>query len=356
MRYSALYYPHTRLRTESLLKNALVVWDHVYCIVPKSSFQAAPHAGPLVQRAMELIVRNRIASDAEKRLVETRIRDAVRDGIPNWMRGKLADTARNHGGYLVHPEKLAEGTWRFMREMELARFDQPSGDYAVPPPVGLYTMALLADVCAGKTNQLVTDRDDAYAWLAGLITTEQGGSFVQELDGSQIGTHLDRLITISTRVLNTDSIPLGRIVEFREREEKGKSSDARQLRHRYLKKLDDITSQLLTAGVTNADREQIFEQFERDMRDDLRELRRELRAAATDLALSKEVGVLALAAAGTALAPAAFGAIIKSIGVGAFARTGVNFRRARRKALEQRAMSWLYLARPRLRDRMRVRA
>jgi hypothetical protein len=67
----ALYYPHTEIRSEVILKNALLLWDSIETIVPNVDWQRQGPTGDsehwqaadaasarLFDEAAELIVRN----------------------------------------------------------------------------------------------------------------------------------------------------------------------------------------------------------------------------------------------------------------------------------------------------------
>jgi hypothetical protein len=98
---------------------------------------------------------------------------------------------------------------------------------------------------------------------------------------------------------------------------------------------------------------EIERQFVRDRQTDFRELKQELGLAAKEALFSKEIGVCALALVGAVAAPllppvaaAAVGSAavsLKSVGVGALLLTKAKYRNARQKALNENAMSWLYL-------------
>src|SRR5258706_8079981 len=70
---SALYYPHTQIRDEGFLKNALLVWDEVHFISPTRHFEFDRHLDPGHREALELICRPLVPSDEEKRHVHNRI-------------------------------------------------------------------------------------------------------------------------------------------------------------------------------------------------------------------------------------------------------------------------------------------
>ncbi|UCC96185.1 MAG: hypothetical protein JSW40_05435, partial [Candidatus Omnitrophota bacterium] len=74
-------------------------------------------------------------------------------------------------------------------------------------------------------RQKVTDRVLAYSLLERAKATFFGAPYVEGLDASQVAPELNRLVTLSLRVLDARSIPIKKLLAFRKREAKGKSTD-----------------------------------------------------------------------------------------------------------------------------------
>ena len=51
---SALYYPHTEIRSEGLLKTSLMLWDRLHVIVPFADYQPYYYS-PEATKSFELI-------------------------------------------------------------------------------------------------------------------------------------------------------------------------------------------------------------------------------------------------------------------------------------------------------------
>lgn len=63
----ALYYPHTDVTNPLILKNALLLWDSLETIVPRSHWVPEQVKGDrLVNEAVDLIVRPRVPSAPER--------------------------------------------------------------------------------------------------------------------------------------------------------------------------------------------------------------------------------------------------------------------------------------------------
>src|SRR5215472_12970300 len=78
---SALYYPHTQLRSNFLLSTSLLLWDRVQFIVPHSGYKPQ-YKNRDVARAVEIIGEQHYPTDAEKQQVHDFIADFVSRPLP----------------------------------------------------------------------------------------------------------------------------------------------------------------------------------------------------------------------------------------------------------------------------------
>lgn len=348
---SALYYPHTEIRDINLIKNALLLWDQVEYITPRAKWKHEPSNVKLHNEAIEIVTRPHCPDKKERTLVHKRVEALVQRGLPDWFFLDRATPQPFQGTYPIYPKKMADETWHLLESNHLARFEKSDDDYHVSPALGLMVMSLLADACAGATKQKITDRVDAYAWLAKYATAELGGEYVVGLDASQVAPAYERLVTISIRVLDTDDIPISKLVAMRKREMSEPGHDYRGFRLKYLQKVNEYVEQLCKKDLTDGDVKELERQFEKDMESDIANLRKELGVARKKLVLSKEVAVAAIAIGGALAHPIAAitGAspVLTSIGIGALVKNAVEYKAARRKAMKDSAMSWLYLSKRR---------
>lgn len=171
---SALYYPHTQIKDERLLKNSLLLWDQVEYIVPQPDWKHVRMANPLYNDAIDIITVPHHPNTREKEFVHNRVQSLVDKGIPDWFFLNRLDSRRRKETYAIYPEKLSHETWRLMQSNRLAEFNRLDNDFHVAPLFGLMVMSLLADACAGTTKRKITDRADAYAWLMKFNTAELG--------------------------------------------------------------------------------------------------------------------------------------------------------------------------------------
>ena len=197
----ALYYPHTVIRSRNLLKTALLLWDSVECIVPRSNWRMeAPFKEKSYNEATELIVRPHVPNQQQRNYANTEVKNFLQEqGSEFFLQNALRN--RYNQNFLVYPEKFLRTTWHLLENHDLARWDNISRDYGVPPALGLLMMSSLADACAGTQKQKVTDRVLEYSLLEKAKATLVGAPYVEGLDASQVAPELNRLVTLCLRVL-----------------------------------------------------------------------------------------------------------------------------------------------------------
>jgi hypothetical protein len=362
---SALYYPHTQIRDENFLKNALLLWDRVEYISPNRSFQFDDVESLEASEGLELLCRPLVPSSEQKNNVHHRVTQLLRHGTPKWLivdkvpRGiKNGRPVKEFYGtdYGIYPEKLDHRTWRLLEAANLVRLSGSDYDYYTRPMVGLLLMSLLADACAGTQKEKITDRADAYQFLWSVAATEAKSIVSQStLSGDRSNFALERLVGISIKVINTDSIPLANIVAMRKRESGGSGSDYRKFRIKYAEQIQACVKRLVAEAKTLSDWEEIERQFQLSMKDDLASLKEELGVAKRGLLFSKEM--LAVAGASLSLFTEPVSASIlltksmAALATGALTQDVASFSGNYKKALHGHAMSWLYLSqRPRRRN------
>jgi hypothetical protein len=337
---SALYYPFTSVEDEALIKTALLLWDRLEFIVPWQSFRPEYH-NRNIQQAMELIGVPHCPTDDEKKNAHKHVEELVSRHLPP----HFYINKEGYRPYEIYPEKLMGETWRLLEESQLSGEALESRDYPMTEAGGLTTMSILADCCAGKTRSRVTDRGDAYATLAGFLSSSSG-------DQQQAGKNSEEtLVPITLNIINATSIDTRKLIAFREREEKESGHSLRDLRHRYIDCLEKYVLKLTTTVGNASDADEIKRQFDDDMRIDLANLKREIGFAKREALLSKEILIAALAAVGT-VATAAFGVTLPILGaisaagapatVGGVLGAGNKYLSARKSILEKHPMAYVY--------------
>jgi hypothetical protein len=344
---SALYYPHTSVADEGLLRDALLLWDRMSFIVPWAGFGVAQQQPPLVRRALELVAEEIEPGKAEKDAVYQALTALVERGVPEWLtwtvppKTELADPLLREQ-YAIYPQKLDDRITRLMYEHKLAHFNGADGDIYTNPALGLMLMALLARECAGVTKHTVTDRGAAYQWLAkyafSLDSAEQ-----TIVEPSKAAASIARLHMLTLGTFDMSKVPLSRVVEMREREQRGNGADYRKFRHNYLQRIQSSATRMASAK-NAADLRTIEREYEESMRDDLAFLQDALDDNTFDAICSKDTGIAIATTGVSSLLSAGVGAIPGALGVlGAFKK----WYRGRTKALSEHPMAWMYIAKRR---------
>ena len=318
----------------NLLKTALLLWDKIEYIVPDEYIRARSN-DKNVQEALEVISFPHQPTSEEKRLAHNQIVDLVKSGLPKWF---MFFPENEKLIYDIYPPKFLQETWEVIREYDVFK---PSGydineTHRTNKYFGLTMMSILADCCAGTQKRTVTDEIDSYAALTRYITASHEGEY------GQISEDHERLATISLKVIDAEGIDFERLIDLR-RQEVAKNDDfLRSLRHNYLEAIDRYVKRITQEARHDEDRREIERVFEQEMSDDFARLKKRLGYAAKDVLLSKEVAVSALAIAGIFVEPITLPSGL--ISVGALLKAKNKYSEARKKALGDHAMAWLYTA------------
>ncbi len=347
MMLKALYYPHTEIQSKVILQNALLLWDKVEVIVPRPKWHFKRSSDKVFNQALDLVVEERVPTPDEKRVAHGALREAAQSGFLNSL---VLQSPQRWGrrDYLIYPEKFAEETWHLLQRGGMARWAEAESDFGVPAIVGFWMMSILADACAGTQIQKVTDRVNAYSWIAKYHAKAMGNPYVEGLDVSQVAPSYDRLVTLSLECLDARNVTLKKLVKFREREHKRGGADYSAFRRRYLQAVNSYVQRIGKEAKTESDVREIERQYHEEIKNDLVELKRELEVNSLKALFSKEVALSALILAGTLVAPVAgltaLATQIGGIGIIPLLKAGVDLRAGRQKALREHSTSWLYLS------------
>ncbi|WP_296614601.1 hypothetical protein [Sphingomonas sp.] len=341
---TALYYPHTEIQSERLVRSALLTWDRVETIVPWRGYRGH-YEDRAMAEAMELLGDARSPSDDHKRQVHALLEDLLTTGVPETFLYRTA--MRHHEDYEMWPQKLMHETWQMLRDNDLIGELLDDADYPASQTAGLTIMSMLADVMAGETRARITDRGIAYATIANLpgVTRKPAAA----ADG------LDRVVPLTFKSISLDQIDLGKLVAFRKREAKASGHHYRALRHLYLDRLEEHLAEAAKFVPGSDDREELDRVFEEEMEDDLRDLKDELGVARRDALLSKDTltfalaggallaaGVVAAAAAAPIVIPAALTLTGAPATIGGMLSTSNKYAAKRREILRKHPMAYMY--------------
>jgi hypothetical protein len=296
---SALYFPHTKIRSESLLRTALLTWDSVECICPKDFMPR--YENPLHQWAMDTIGKIRVPTEVEQLEVDGRVEQLIQSGVPETFRYSppvLSDPSEyDRKVFELWPEKLGQYTWSKLEAAGLTGQRLSNGDYPASRAAGLTLMSILADVMAGETRARVTDQGSAYATIANFVNTPAGGD-ATVVDGDQ----REQVVALTLKVPDLTRVSLDRLIAFREREAEPDGHEYRALRHAYLQKVEDHVKKISEMDPRSADRARADEEFRESALDNIKDLKIELGFARNAAIFAKDVVALAVTGAGAGAA------------------------------------------------------
>ena len=294
---AALYFPHTEVQNEKLLRTSLLLWDTVEYIVPDPEYRPY-YEDRSMAKAIELIGKRHHPDESEKQEAHKVIEEFATRPLPEPF--YYMNLGGSYGEpYEIYPQKFMPETFDLLRQLQLTSHPLANADYPFSSAAGLSLMSILADCCAGETRARITDQGLAYATLSNLLVDEKKWD-----DGSTY----DRIVPISMRLLNVADIPLEKLIAFREREKIESSGHTlTALRHNYVKQIETFAADIVKYD-RESDRSERVRVFESDMQNDLKALSQELWRAKVDVALSKEAMVTVLATV-TAAVAATVGAI-----------------------------------------------
>jgi hypothetical protein len=349
---SALYYPHTQLPVheasgQRILKRALLMWDHLEFIVPDPKFKPN-YSDPIVAEAIDLIGKNHYPNAQEKTAAHEQIEELItRPNLPEVFYYKGSEP------YEMYPTKFPQETWDLLLQSKHAGSVLPDGDYPLSMQAGLALMAILADCCAGTTRSRVTNRGQAYSSLAGLLMDNPKDAARDRLVDMDLRTLRgeDSLISLRLTLPDIDALSLDQLIKYRKREERENGHTLRNLRHKYVARIEKHVTDLTTnPKLTQSDVEELERLFFQGGLDDLRGLQQELGVEKQDL--GKDIVATVVAAAGTvaasvlpAMAPIIKG-VVDQIGqpvkiFGALSRAN-KFSQARAAILRKHPLALLY--------------
>lgn len=332
---TALYFPHTEVRSEQLVRTALLQWDQLEYIAPYQGYRPT-YEDRDVAEAMELIGHARCPGDAERMEVHELIKELLTKGVP-----EAFQYSPRGGGetpdYELWPQKFAPDTWELLRETGLVGHRLSNFDYPASQAAGLTVMSILADVLAGETRTRVTDQAQAYAAIANAPRPLE----------YEASAH-DIVVPVTLNAVSLTKVPTQRLIEFRRKETGAQGHQYRGLRHSYLKRIETHITDV-AKHEREADREELERCFTEDMERDFRALKDELRFARNEAWLDKGFIALVSTAVLSGAAMAGFGVMPEVIGPAgaAVALAGAlgpvnKLAKTRLDVLQKHPMAYLY--------------
>jgi hypothetical protein len=181
--------------------------------------------------------------------------------------------------------KLLPETWQMLHELNLVGTNDGRSS-PLRDDTGLALMSILTDCCAGKRKARITDRADAYTKLGSFLL---GGGLETVTDESP----QQFVVPVTMGLMDARAVPMRELLELRRREARNGGDDLRRLRQRYRDRIE-VQIEALAAAQLASDRRELQHEFEIEMRDDLADLRGELRLARREALTSRDVIFLGL--------------------------------------------------------------
>jgi hypothetical protein len=355
MAYSALYYPHTGIKTLELMKLSLLLWDQVEYIFPFEGYRSDSD-NPLLDEGAEILARPLCPSLEEKQLAHKLICDLVEAGIPEWVTAKpVPGFDRNE--FFVFREKLLTETWQVLADAGFGktRIRGLGHNTSVPASLGLLMMSVLAECCAGTEKKMITDRTRAYSVLTHTLAQVSGGNHWDDGDSVDIlkeQNARERLIAVTLRTFRMSETSIESLIALRKREEKEPGRHLRALRHNYVDSIGQWATRIVTEARTNRDVMELERQYEEALRIDCAELTDQLKLDATklfsrELLISVSVSAATLSTIGNLglMSKAVYPVFAGAVGVATLGNKLVEYRLQRKEALKNHVAGYLYSAR-----------
>jgi hypothetical protein len=289
---NALYFPHIHVRTDRVMKSALLLWDQVEIITPWFNYQISysefgynADYTKTLEHAHRLINREHVPSDEEKRAAHDRILDlATTPNLPKWFLKKEAKDA----GFVMHLQKLFDDTWDDLSKLGIATVIRQDGDVIVPTSFGRATMTILAQCCAGNDTQLVTDSSRATDDVRQTTEIEERKRNQLEF-GPEKEKYFSAVDTLN--IVDVDKFTLPQLVEFRERELRDAAPYQKVFRQNYWGKLDKA-AQEYSAAKNEPERKRVRERLRSELIGEFQFLKEELGLSAAETLFTVDTATL----------------------------------------------------------------
>lgn len=334
---SALYYPHTDVRSEGLMKSALLTWDKLHSIIPHEGYRPDYGDNRLMVEAWELIGEGLVVKPDEQKIAHANIENMLKAGLPLEF-NFLANQDKTGTPYEIWPQKFAMETWQLMQAHQLTPSQLPNGDYPFTHEGGVMVMSKLADAMAGKHYARVTDQSLAFGMTANYEPDQA----------------TEQAVVMTLDLVDANRLSLKELIKFRSNEDR----HGYELRQNYLKAVEAHVAELKTL-TTMRQIDDKNHQFKRDMQRDLITLGEVITGNKLELVL-KPVIVTTLVAIGAGVAAATGGGAAALVVAGTMAlgatatevadklskivEQGFGYNKKQREAMAKHPMAYMYQA------------
>jgi len=339
---NALYFPYIHIRTEKLLKSALLLWDQLEYVVPYPKYPIS-YVGigynrkdaKILEEAHSLVCRERVPTAEERVAANERVLDLVTTpNLPSWFL-KLPPDKR---GFAIHFEKLFDNTWTQLKQLGMEIYDRDDKDVYVPTVFGQASMAILVESCSGNDSELVTDSPLA-------TTTLRTASEIEERKAKGMDLDSNKSYFTAVEALNfikVDRFTLRKLIDFRQRELREQTPYQAQFRKKYWEELDKSVVEYRKAK-NKAEEERVRRRFYEAMENDFKFLKAEIGLSTAEVLF--EADTAKLVSVGAAVLAGGTVGIVTSLveGVRYVAAKATGMAAKKRATQLKHASSYLYL-------------
>ena len=290
---NALYFPNIHVRTDRLMKSALLLWDQVEFITPWDHYEVSygefgynAQDTKNLEHAHKLLSLEHVPTEEEKLAAHHRILDfATTPGLPE----SFVKSTAGEAAFAIHFEKLFDETWTELSKLGIATKTRGDNDVMVPNLFGRATMTILAQCCAGNDTLLVTDSARATDDVRETTEIEGRKRNTIKIGPEEEEKHFSAVDALN--IVDVDKFTLPQLVEFRERELRETAPHQRVFRQKYWAALD-TASQEYRSAKNEAERKRIRGRFRSELTAEFEFLKEELGLSAAETLFTVDAATL----------------------------------------------------------------
>ncbi|MFH0730305.1 MAG: hypothetical protein V2B19_28680 [Pseudomonadota bacterium] len=352
----ALFYPEWGINDPNFLSQSLLYWDRLGCIVPQGvkpkPWQTDPEIQKIMEEAHEQFVSPILPTAEQKSQVFARIAAFAELEPPDWCRPEniMGDAASDVRDIIAQDKLSYEAIDLLQSKGWIAKLPRkgtnshPENEYHIlHSAVANLLLGALAEICSSPTMPPITDKPGSFSASCNMLLTELGSrhgiSFEKEITRTPGKEEEIDAAFLLTRIPNLglddgdrfDPNTLKRLLRARNDPE----IDGR--RKAFQKKVDEYLNRLRAAEAP--EQGLIADEFDRELKQELGLLERELRRAGVEPLVTKEGVVASLASAIAGVALGAGVGLIIGLSSGL-----LGYRKKRRETLDNNWSSWIFSA------------
>lgn len=329
--YTAVYYPFKSVQSKKLLKLALLLWDRLEYIIPGYGDEWMERSDTEEAEALNLVGHGVVPDGQQQQLAH----DMIAEMLTSPACKSALLKAEGKSKVTIFPGKFKENTRYLLAEHGLgvaAEFDS-KGYWTPSKPLGLIMMAMLAEACAGSQKRMVTDQASSYKTLTTSIL------HIHEGPPENVSVPMEQLVSVALKTVDADQFTIQQLIEFRRDANGPQAHQYRELRHRFLGRVDHYASKIAKCS-QESDIDELERLYKQEMEDDLANLKDALKDTRTTALI--QVGIDTLIAGASLVLPEGSSKLGVCKRIGSLVNTSKAYSKERRAELRKHPMSWLF--------------